>query len=76
MIFLRSFEDIKYRNYVLKQLRMKKAQIESIIRKQQEDLKILETSMENIMDGKTTLVSLLITTLSTRLINYNLTFSF
>lgn len=49
---MKSFKDIKYRNYVLKQLRMKKAQIESIIRKQQEELNVLEATMENIMDGK------------------------
>lgn len=48
---MKSFKDIKYRNYVLKQLRMKKAQIENIIRKKQDELKVLEATMENIVDG-------------------------
>ena len=34
-----SFKDLEYRNYVLKQLRMKKVQIENIIRKQQERIR-------------------------------------
>ena len=48
---MKSFKDIKYRNYVLKQLRMKKTQIENIIRKKQDELKVLEATMENIVDG-------------------------
>jgi hypothetical protein len=37
---------------VLSQFRIKKAKIESSIKKQQEELKILEETMENICDGK------------------------
>ncbi|RNA22696.1 Circadian locomoter output cycles kaput [Brachionus plicatilis] len=51
-IFLRSFNDIEYRNYVLSQFKLKKQKIESTIKKHQEELKILEETMDNIRDEK------------------------
>ena len=50
-IFMRSYSDRNYRAYVLNQFKMKKQKIESIIEKHQEELKILEETMENIIDG-------------------------
>ena len=37
---------------MLNQFKLKKQKIETTIRKQQEELKILEETMENIKDGK------------------------
>ncbi|CAF0900399.1 unnamed protein product [Brachionus calyciflorus] len=51
-IFLRSFNDIDYRNYVLNQFKMKKQKIENTIRQHQEELNILEETMDNIRDEK------------------------
>jgi hypothetical protein len=48
---MKSYYDLKYRAYVLSQFRMKKNKIEALIRKNQEELKILEETMENISDG-------------------------
>ena len=48
---MKSYSDLNYRTYVLNQFKVKKAKIESIITKHQEELKILEETMENIKDG-------------------------
>jgi hypothetical protein len=48
---MKSYNDLNYRTYVLNQFKVKKAKIESIITKHQEELKILEETMENIKDG-------------------------
>jgi len=51
-IFLRSYNDTQYRSYVLNQLGIKKSGIERSIKKQQDDVKVLEETIENISDGK------------------------
>ncbi len=51
-IFLRSYNDTQYRSYVLNQLGIKKSGIERSIKKQQDDVKVLEDTIENISDGK------------------------
>lgn len=51
-IFLRSYNDPQYRSYVLNQLGIKKSGIERSIKKQQDDVKVLEDTIENISDGK------------------------
>jgi hypothetical protein len=48
---MKSYNDLNYRTYVLNQFKIKKSKIENIILKHQEELKILEETMENIKDG-------------------------
>lgn len=51
-IFLRSFHDVAYRSYVLKQLHVKKAGVERVIKKNQNDLVTLTQTIESISDVK------------------------
>lgn len=51
-IFLRSYNDIQYRKYVVRQFGIKKLSIERSIKKQQQDMKILEDTIENVKDVK------------------------
>lgn len=51
-IFMRSFHDPAYRGYVLTQLHSKKAVVEKVIKKNQNDLKTLTQTIESISDVK------------------------
>ena len=49
---MKSYNDMQYRQYVLNQLDNKKISIETSIKKQQDELKILEVTIDNIKDSE------------------------
>ena len=49
---MKSYNDMQYRQYVLNQLDNKKISIENSIKQQQDELKILEMTIDNIKDSK------------------------
>ena len=49
---MRSYNDISYRHYVLNLLRNKRNGVQKSISKQQDELKILDETIDNINDRK------------------------